>query len=282
MVPYRQQPTALPLLPWEKQLIAALECSEYEYREFISELHKRAAVRPAGYEHIPDVQNGPVVPILISLAIGLATTAISYFLAPKPKELAASSQDQVTLSKLENATGRQSYAPTYGFSSTQQLAQYGAPVPIVFTKQELRTDDVGEIYYSGGVLISPLLVWSRIKSFGNYQVIELQMVAGQAPMERSDLTGIFIGNNTLDAMHDESYQFYYTGGFDEDTSSRLTGAIFVTADWRSRLLLGMTKKHFSAQRSWVVGAQVFATPTRHRHRHALACTRQSQTARHIA
>jgi hypothetical protein len=223
MVPYRQQPTALPLLPWEKQLIAALECSEYEYREFISELHKRAAVRPAGYEHIPDVRNDPLTVAIISLVVGVVSTAASYFLAPKPKELAASSQDQVTLSKLENATGRQSYAPTYGFSSTQQLAQYGAPVPIVFTKQELRTDDVGEIYYSGGVLISPLLVWSRIKSFGNYQVIELQMVAGQAPMERSDLTGIFIGNNTLDAMHDESYQFYYTGGFDEDTSSRLTG-----------------------------------------------------------
>ena len=24
-------------------------------------------------------------------------------------------------------------------------------------------------------------------------------------------------------MHDQSYQFYYTGGFDENTSSRLTG-----------------------------------------------------------
>ena len=224
MVPYRQQPTALPLLPWEKQLIAALGCSEEEYRDFIRELQRRAVTRPAEYALIPDVQNETATIIaVISLVVGLASTAASILLAPKPKELSAGRQDQVQLSKLENATGKQSYAPTFGFASTQQLAKYGTPVPIVFTKQELRTDDLGEKYYSGGVLISPLLVWSRIKSFGNHQVIELQMVAGQAPMERSDLTGIFIGNNTLDAMHDESYQFYYTGGFDEDTSSRLTG-----------------------------------------------------------
>ena len=222
MVPYRQQFDPLPLLPWEKQLIAALECSEDEYRQFVRDLHQRAAVRPAGYEHVPDVQNtGAEIIAVISLVVGLLSTAASYLLAPKPAQ--PSAPDEAKLRKLRNVTGRQSFAPTFGFSSTQQLAEYGTPVPIVFTKQQLRTDDLGETYYSGGILISPLLVWSRIKSFGSHQVIELQMVAGQAPMERADVTGIFLGNNTLDSMHDQSYQFYYTGGFDENTSSRLTG-----------------------------------------------------------
>jgi len=223
MVPYRKQFDPLPLLPWEKQLIAALECSEDDYRQFVRELHRKAIVRPAGYEHIPDVRNDPLTVAIISLVVGIASTAASYFLAPKPKSYAADDPDEAKTTRLEDATGAQSYAPTYGFSSQQQLAKYGVRVPIVFTKQELLTDDLGEAYYSGGVLISPLLVWSRIKSFGNHQVIELQMVAGQAPMERSDVTGIFLGNNTLDAMQDESYQFYYTGGFDDNSSSRLTG-----------------------------------------------------------
>ena len=221
MVPYRQPAGALPLLPWEKQLIAALDCSEDEYRRFVREVRTRSYERPAEYAGVPDVQNGWELGLAIaSLVIGLASTAASFLLAPKP---AQSSADEAKFRKLRNVTGRQSFAPTFSFSSQQQLAEYGTPVPIVFTKQELRTDDLGEQYYSGGILISPLLVWSRIKSFGSHQVIELQMVAGQAPMERADIAGIFIGNNTLDAMHDESYQFYYTGGFDENTSSRLTG-----------------------------------------------------------
>ena len=245
MVPYRKQFDPLPLLPWEKQLIAALECSEEEYRHFVRELHHRAVVRPAGYEHIPDAQNGPLlVPIIISLAVGIVSSAISYLLTPKPKQLSPKEQAGITTNRLENVTGRQSFAPTYGFSNSQQLAKYGTPVPIVFTKQELRINDLGETYYSGGILISPALVWSRIKSFGSHQVIELQMVAGQAPMERSDLTGIFIGNNTLDAVSDESYQFYYTGGFDEDTSSRLTGRNFRYGSLASPPVTGYDQEAF--------------------------------------
>lgn len=220
MVPYRQQSKPLPLLPWERQLIAALGCSEDDYHQFIRELHRRAVVRPAEYELVPDVKNEPVS-IITSLVIGALFTAASYLLTPKPSQ--PSAPDQERIRRQANVTGPQSFAPTFGFSSQQKLAEYGTPVPIVFTKQQLVTDDLGETYYAGGVLISPLLVWSRIKSFGSHQVIELLMVAGQAPMERADAAGIFIGNNTLDAMHDESYQFYYTGGFDENTSSRLQG-----------------------------------------------------------
>jgi len=220
MVPYRQPFDPLPLLPWEKQLIAAIDCTEEEYRLFVRELQHRAMTRPAGYELVPDIRNEPVS-IITSLVIGVLFTAASYLLTPKPAQ--PSAPDEAKLRRLPSVTGRQSFTPTFGFSSQQQLASYGAPVPIVFTKQQLVTDDLGETYYAGGILISPLLVWSRIKSFGSHQVIELQMVAGQAPMERADAAGIFIGNNTLDAIHDESYQFYYTGGFDEDTSSRLTG-----------------------------------------------------------
>ena len=72
----------LPLLPYEKQLIELLGCSEEEYRFFATEAAKRGKTRPAAYDHVPDVQNGPATPILINLAIGLALTAVSMLLAP--------------------------------------------------------------------------------------------------------------------------------------------------------------------------------------------------------
>ena len=66
-----------PLLPYERQLIAAIGISESEYRQRLRELYS-IANRPAGYGHIPDVQNDPVItPILVSLAVGLVTTGIS-------------------------------------------------------------------------------------------------------------------------------------------------------------------------------------------------------------
>lgn len=243
MVPVGKQAKPLPLLPWEKQLIAALGCSEDDYHQFIRELHRRAVVRPAAYELVPDVRNDPLTTsILVSLAVGVLSTAASYLLAPKPSQ--PSAPDQQRVRRQENITGPQSFAPTFGFSSQQKLAEYGTPVPIVFAKQQLVTDDLGETYYAGGVLISPLLVWSRIKSFGSHQVIELLMVAGQAPMERPDVAGIFIGNNTLDSMHDESYQYYYTGGFDEDTSSRLQGRNLRYGKLAQPVLPGATEDAF--------------------------------------
>ena len=79
----------LPLLPFERELVATLGCSEAEYRAFTVEAMKRSQVRPAEYDGVPDIQNyipGVTESILISLAIGLVTSAISFLLMPKPKQ----------------------------------------------------------------------------------------------------------------------------------------------------------------------------------------------------
>ena len=56
MVPYRRS-VEQPLLPYEKRLIAALGCSEQEYRQFAQEVERRYKERPEDYAHIPNVQN---------------------------------------------------------------------------------------------------------------------------------------------------------------------------------------------------------------------------------
>ena len=70
----------LPLLPYERQLIQALGCSEEEYREYRQQLINHGLRRPAGYEHIPDVR-ADVVSVVVTLAIGVALSAASAVLS---------------------------------------------------------------------------------------------------------------------------------------------------------------------------------------------------------
>ena len=214
MVPYRHV-ADLVLLPYEKHLIDALGCTEAEYKEFIRHLQHKATARPAEYELVPDIVNAEAVyvPILISLAIGLISSAASYLLTPKPK---APRNDSITQLDLGGASGVSRFSPNKGFDSAQNLASYGTSVPIVFTK---RIQNTGET--SGGLLIAPALVWSRMKSWGSFQVIEIVTVAGQGVMTKPDRSGLFLGNNAIDGISENDFQFYWNDG--NSAASRLLG-----------------------------------------------------------
>jgi len=220
MVPYRRD-AQMPLLPYEKQLIAALGCSEDEYREFVQQLERRVYVRPAGYEHVPDVQGAFVVPVLVSLFVGLAVSAVTYLLTPKPKLGSSSGNGNSAKQKqLGGIQGLANYSPTQGFESIQDLATYGNVVPVAFTLRQ----DQPEGYSTGGLLISPSMVWSRMKSWGGFQVLEMVAVAGQGGTPRPERAGIFIGNNALDGIYDDQFQFYWNGGYENGgPNSRLRG-----------------------------------------------------------
>ncbi len=205
MVPYRHR-VIQPLLPYEKRLINALGCSEEEYRHFSAEVERKSKERPEEYAHIPDIQNGPAaVPILISLVIGVVSTAASYLLAPKPKM--PDEPAEIRRRQLGSQSGRTIFSPSFGFDSAQELASYGNVVPIVFTRRE-------EEYETGGLLISPQLVWSRMKSWGGYQVAEIVTVAGQGSIAKPQLSGVFLGNNALDGIYEAYFDFYWNGGFE--------------------------------------------------------------------
>ena len=209
MVPAGHDPVH-PLLPFEKRLIEELGLSEEEYRQFSAAVRSKPYIRPADYAHVPDVRNFEVVAI-VSLVLGLASTAASFLLAPKPQQ---SDESRIRTRQLGGKTGRDVFTPTSGFDSLQELASYGTAVPIVFTRQEPHVDSTGVSYVSGGVLISPLLAWSRVRSWGTYQVADLAFVAGQGSMEKPDLAGIFLGNIPIDALYDQFYEFYWNAGYE--------------------------------------------------------------------
>lgn len=200
-----------PLLPYEKQLIQLAGCTEEEYRRFVFLAKEKARIRPAEYDHVPDIQASEAVwiPIVISLVLGAASTAAAYFLAPKPSAPQFQSQDTRTLT-LDSIVGNQRFAPTYGFNSQAELANYGEPIPIIFGRWTGST---------GGILVTPKLVWSRMFSYGSQQGVKMLFVVGEqgvADFVTPDgidpppaLSGIFVGNGVLDAIYEQSFAFYW-------------------------------------------------------------------------
>ena len=62
----------VPLLPYEKELIKTIGITEEEYRKFAAEVRRKGVVRPAEYEHLPDIQaTGVAETFLISLLSAL-------------------------------------------------------------------------------------------------------------------------------------------------------------------------------------------------------------------
>lgn len=200
-----------PLLPFEKQIIELVGCTEDEYRRLAMEAVRRGGPRPAGYEHVPEVRAAFAVPVLVSLVIGVAVSAVSYLLAPKPKALSGSGANggRVTSRQLDSITGSTRFSPTTGFDSQAELANYGEPIPIIFGRY------TGE---TGGVVAGPKLVWSRMFSYGTQQGVKLLFVvgeqgrdAGQTPqgIDPPDLEGIFIGNGALNAIYRDTFALYW-------------------------------------------------------------------------
>ena len=193
----------VPLLPYERQLIATIGITEEEYRAFTAEVRKRGAIRPAAYDHIPDVQNEiSTTTLLVSLAITLVLTGVSYLLTPKPKMPRAQGGGVTDLGSI---TGANRFTPSRGFETLAELADYASPVPIIFGMYK---NDIG------GMLVTPKLIWSRMFSHGTSQRAKLMFVVGEQGVndigiDKPDLEGIFLGNNALDAIFKDNFAFYW-------------------------------------------------------------------------
>ena len=199
----------LPLLPFEKELIKTIGITEEEYRRFAAEVRRKGSVRPAEYEHLPDIQATGTEAVLISLGISLLIGGATYLLTPKPKMPEASKRSQLDLGSV-NAGNR--FTQSRGFDTLNELADYGLPIPIVFGLYDEATK-------TGGMLITPKLVWSRMFSHGTQQSAKLMFVVGEQGVsnnnsppdgiEKPSLEGIFLGNNALDVVHEDFFAFYW-------------------------------------------------------------------------
>ena len=224
-----------PLLPYEKTLVNALGCSEEEYKKFVRYAMQKAHVRPAEYAHIPDIQAilqaGPIgaglaastglagptatvaggaaakstgAIIATNLAIGLALTAVSVLLAPKdPKIKRKQLADQIGPTRFNQSTN---------FDNVASLAELNQPIPIPFGKKGTGADDE----LTGGLILAPALVWSRLYAYGAYQGYEGVYVAGEFGVDTPDLGGILIGTSALSSLSDRDFALYWSSEEDNN------------------------------------------------------------------
>jgi hypothetical protein len=212
----------VPLLPYEKQLIQTIGITEEDYRKFAAEVRRRGRLRPAEYDHIPNIQNEiSTTAILVNLAISLVLTGVSYLLTPKPKMPSAARKGGSI--DLEGFTGPTRFTPSRGFETLADIADYASPIPIVFGLYD-SSDKVG------GMLVTPKMVWSRMFSHGAHQQAKMLFVvgeqglvnnAGNSGIDKPDLEGIFLGNNALDQIFSDQFAFYWRQ--DTEDGKRIVG-----------------------------------------------------------
>ena len=193
------------LLPYEKDLCDLIGCSVQEYKEFLAELERNTYVRPAEYDLVPDVKNiGFAVASLVSLAVGALFTAASYVLTPKPRapEVPGGPDGPRRITR-RGRTGQDSFLQSTSFDGFADLAEFGAAIPIIWTRYTGTT---------GGVVIAPPLIWSRAYSLGNEQAAQMYYLVGDegpagSPIGTPDIAGVFIGNTALTAQRGTTYIF---------------------------------------------------------------------------
>ena len=192
------------LLPFEKQLAASIGLTEAEYVAFKRELEKNAKPRPAEYAGIPDIRNGATTIGIVSIVVGILTTVASALLAPKPQGVDERRDRSIRLSDINGPTR---YNSSYGFDSIGEIATWTTLVPIPFGKF---VDYSGT--YSGGIIVTPSLVWSRLFSYGKSQIAKLLFVGGEQGCAIPDPECIYFGTLPLTKLSENNYAVYYRNG----------------------------------------------------------------------
>lgn len=174
----------IPLLPYEKHLAQILGVSEEDYQEWKAITLSRSITKPA---QAPTC--GPLVPVLVNLAIAVGLTLLSSLLFPARQQ---TGRIKTLRSRRDAQTSNQRLSPRFGFDSAQEPAQVGQFVPVVIAKRENNL---------GGVRVAMPLVWSQMLAYNGsmmFRGIFLGGIAGM-PSNAWDSRGWAFGNNTLGA-----------------------------------------------------------------------------------
>jgi hypothetical protein len=194
MVPYRGITNRRALLPAEQSLIETLGCTKEEYFQFLEDCHYASIERGKEYALIPDVRNDPVS-LAINLVIGLALTAVSALLAPKPSQ---QQQDERRSIKTADQKGRDRFTPYESFGSVQELATLGKIIPLIYTRR--------------GVRVNGQLLWSHLDSQGSSQLLRAIVLFGNGITGRPSFDGFAIGDQLIKNYGAARMRLFFSSG----------------------------------------------------------------------
>ena len=174
------------LLPYEHQLIEALEVSEEDYLDFLA-VTKDFTKSPE--EVLEKPQATVAVASLVLTIVGIIFQVAGALLAPTPKE------------QMQRRNREQRFSPRFGFNSSQELAQYGDPINLVYcnTAQNKR----------GAVRVSTSLVWSAVRAYGSSQFMQLLLVVGASKVKQIDFERTAFGQLPLGQFSGSNTWLYY-------------------------------------------------------------------------
>lgn len=195
--------TSRALLPAEAELCNTLGLSVKEYFYFCQLAEAHVKDRAPEYDLVPDIANDAGLTVaIISLVLGLASSAASYLLAPKPKAPAAAGPEARQI-RTADITGQTKFAALYGFDSLQDLANLGAIVPLVFANRD-NTKNIG------GIRAKALLLWSQMLSRASQQEFKGLLTLGLGPISTiPDIEGFALGDQLLKNYSREKFALYY-------------------------------------------------------------------------
>jgi len=187
------------LLPQDQQVIDTLGITRDEYYDFLDQCEYACRERGEEYSHVPNVVNGPITPVLVQVAIGIALTVAGALLAPKPKS--PDEKKQLEPINTGDKTGKSKFTPYNDFDSVQELAALGTPVPLVYTNG------------TKGVRVNTQLLWSNIETISKAQVAKMLLLISQGTLGgKPGFGGIAIGDTLLENFDQARLRVWYNDG----------------------------------------------------------------------
>jgi hypothetical protein len=175
------------LMPYEHQLIEALDITKEDYLDFVAQQHIYTDVKEGT---VLDARNLEVVAIVLTI-IGTILQVVAALLA-KPQEAGGNKQTRDDI-----------FAPRSGFSSAQELAKYGDPVNLVYANYDPQR------HPTGGVRVNTSLIWSAIKSFGSSQYVQLLLLIGAGGIGSIDYERTALGQTPIRDLISQNYWLYF-------------------------------------------------------------------------
>ncbi|MGL4947092.1 MAG: LamG-like jellyroll fold domain-containing protein [Cetobacterium sp.] len=163
------------LLPYEITLCHEVGLTRKEYLDFLAyknQLTRERLAAPTG-----EIR-AAFAPLIIAI-VGVVLQIAAQLLAPRPKTDQAGSQQE-------------RFSPTFGFSSLQELAQYGQPVFLVYGDRSVNP--------TGGVRANTQLVFSEILSYGGNQFGRFLSVVCSGSLAEINLDWSAIGDTPFSEL----------------------------------------------------------------------------------
>jgi hypothetical protein len=175
------------LMPYEHQLIDALDITKEDYLDFVAQQHIYTDVKEGT---IFDAKNTGAEIALILTIVGTILQVVAALLAKPQEGGTKQTRDDI-------------FAPRAGFSSTQELAKYGDPVNLVYANYDPQR------HPTGGVRVNTSLIWSAIKSFGSSQYVQLLLLIGAGGIGRIDYERTALGQTPIRDLISQNYWLYF-------------------------------------------------------------------------